>query len=839
MGLVFRLECRAGCLKTQCGRAAHAAQNQLVSTLSKIQRILSLCRDLTPEAWPAILERECGGDADLRKEIERQLAEVRNHSGYIATNDPEMLGPYRIRNRIGEGGMGIVYLAAQRQPIERLVAIKILRNGYRSRDVLARFDAERHALTLMTHPNVARILDAGSTDDHRPYIVMEYVAGVPVIEYCRQRNLTVEQRLKLFIQICDAVQHAHQKGIIHRDLKPSNILVGEDNSNPVPKIIDFGIAKATAQPLTEFTLDTRIGTLLGTPEYMSPEQSELTTLDLDTRTDVYSLGAVLYELLANKPPFDFSGEETPYSEIQRRLREEKPLPPSSYRQDKRVRGELDWITMKALEKQRGLRYASAAELAQDISNYLSDRPIIAGPPSKLRASMKFLRRHWPAAAALTAIAATLAISQIILMHKNRELQWQRDRANIEAAASESVTNFLLGIFKASDPRNPDAGNITARELLDRGREEIDNNTSLTPEVRRRLLIGLGDAYTSLGAHEEAIRSFRQALEIRQGLSPNAEFSLLAKLGMTLELSRRTLEAREVLAQVVSLAKQVPNPDEVTLFNVRRVLASLERDAGNNGAAQRMLETLLRETRISYGDADERTLDIAARLVYVYSSGALFEQALTLSEEMLPLAIDALGQTHPISSYLMGNLGGIYMSLNRWKEAERINRQVYEQLQARFGADAAPTQQALAALAVSLPDRQEGIRLLLDLETQQRNKYGNDSPRLIVTLQDLGWIYIHVPGKETEARRYYDAALALAEKHLGTGHESLHSIYYGIAELHANTGQLKSALAWLHKASADPAMRFRAANDPYFSVLANDPEFLQLLGEFAPWKGDAG
>jgi WD40 repeat protein/serine/threonine protein kinase len=443
-----------------------------------------------PEERSAYLDRACGGDAVLRGRVESLLKAYERVGSFLAgppvagpatlevprpTEGPgTVVGPYKLLQRIGEGGMGLVYMAEQARPVRRLVALKLIKLGMDSRQVLARFGAERQALALMDHPNIARVLDAGATETGRPYFVMELVKGAPITRYCDDRRLTLPERLELFVPVCQAVQHAHQKGIIHRDLKPSNILVAQYDGRPVPKVIDFGVAKATGLRLTEATLYTEFGSVVGTLEYMSPEQAELNQLDIDTRSDVYSLGAILYELLTGSTPLGTERLRAgAFVEMLRIIREEdSPLPSARLstteelpsiaacrqveprRLSALVRGELDWIAMKALEKDRNRRYETANGLAADLRRYLDDEPVTACPPSAWYRFRKFARRNRAALATASVVAAALvAVAVISVMYAvgqaraNREITGLAGRLQTSLAESNrslAIRNFDFG-----------------------------------------------------------------------------------------------------------------------------------------------------------------------------------------------------------------------------------------------------------------------------------------------------------------------------------------------------------------------------------------------------------
>jgi len=448
------------------------------------------------------------------------------------------IGRYKLLQLIGEGGMGLVYLAEQQEPVRRRVALKVVKPGMDSKQVIARFEAERQALALLDHPNIARVFDAGTTETGRPYFVMEYVKGLSLIEHCDREKLSIKERLELFLQVCEAIQHAHQKGIIHRDIKPSNVLVSKEDEKALPKIIDFGVAKALTQPLTERTLFTVQGQLIGTPEYMSPEQVDMAIQDIDIRSDIYSLGVLLYELLAGALPFERKEmEQAGLAEIQRIIREEDPPRPSTRLSSlgkeaesiaesrrtkvamlaKRLHKELEWIPLKAMRKERARRYRTASELADDVQNYLNGAPLIAGPESAVYRVRKFVRRNRALvtgiAAVLVVLAAGVVVSTIFAIGQARardEAVAARDEAERQAKVSRAVVDFLN-----NDVLGRAKGKQTVGDLLDATSENIKGKFEGEGLVEASIRKALGLTYRSLGKYEAAQPHLERALEIRR------------------------------------------------------------------------------------------------------------------------------------------------------------------------------------------------------------------------------------------------------------------------------------------------------------------------------------
>jgi serine/threonine protein kinase/Flp pilus assembly protein TadD len=733
---------------------------------------------LPVEQRAAYLQKACGADGDLRRRVDDLLGAAERAGGFMrqpAVPEPavavrlpptekpgDMIGRYKLLQQIGEGGCGVVYMAEQQEPVRRRVALKVIKVGMDTKRVVARFEAERQALALMDHPNIARVLDAGATDAGRPFFVMELVRGIRITEYCDQEKLSTEQRLDLFIQVCQAVQHAHQKGIIHRDLKPSNILVADHDGVAVPKVIDFGVAKATTdQRLTDKTLFTAFEQFIGTPAYMSPEQARLSGLDIDTRTDIYSLGVLLYELLTGKTPLDqkellASGLD----EMRRTIREKEPVRPSTrlstmleaeltttakHRRTEvprlihQVRGDLDWIVMKALEKDRARRYETANGLALDVQRYLSDEPVVARPPSKLYRFQKLARRNklafGAAAAVFLALAVGLALSNWFFLREKaarREQTLSLRRAEASEKKAQAINEFLTKdlLFQATPEQNAREKKVTMEEVLNIATSNLDHNAEIRqqPEVEATLRLDFGTTYHRLGNLKEADRNLRRAFDLRRReLGPTnlatleAEFSLAEYLeefpreyaeagtlllevwrwrqqllgaehrdtlealqvyGVTLYQTAYVTEAEQIARYLLPICQRTLKPDDPVTIESYTMLAACVSLRGDHAQAELLTREVIRRCERSGANKDARVMRTKDLANYRTTQGDPAE-ADRLMSKAIPSATSEFGPTHPHVLHMQRTLARALAEEGCFVEAETLARQTLEE---RFRQD---------------------------------------------------------------------------------------------------------------------------------------------------------
>ncbi|MHA2099182.1 MAG: tetratricopeptide repeat protein [Candidatus Kariarchaeaceae archaeon] len=682
----------------------------------------------------------------------------------------------RLLQKIGEGGMGIVYLAEQEKPIRRKVAVKIIKHGMDTKEVIARFESERQALAIMDHPNIAKVFYAGFTENSRPYFAIEYVKGIPISEHCEKHRININQRLKLIIKVCEGVQHAHQKAIIHRDLKPSNVLITIQDDQEIPKIIDFGVAKATAQRLTEQMMYTEIGQIIGTPEYMSPEQAEMTGQDIDTRTDVYSLGVILYKLLAGTLPFDAANlRQVGHYAMKNIIREKIPPKPStrvsitlketgnspeSPTQNLpglagELKGDLDWITMMAIEKDRTRRYGSANDLADDIKRYLNNEPIEARPPSVSYLLNKFVRRHRGAVPAMLIIVILIIASLITLSIQNNRTKEKRDRANKEAEKSNQVSEFLVNIFQMSDPSEALGNTITARELLDKGAADIDDKLKDQPEIQSELMNTMGKVYQNLGLYDNAGDLIGKSLKMRRGLFGDNNLDVAA-----------------------------------TLEN----MAILEWNQGNYDSAETHFKESL-DIRLRILGAEN--LEVATslnNLGVLYATQGELKKSESFIRESLALRRKLSDSDHPDLAESINNLGNILYNTGNLDEAEPLYRESLELDRKLLGdnhPDLAISLNNLAALLASKEDFEGAESLYKESLEMRRRLLGAKHPGVATVMNNLGSLNIQ-KGDLNSAEKYYVEALEIRREVLGNEHQYVASTLRGLASVLESMGEYQSA-----------------------------------------------
>jgi len=755
-----------------------------------------------------------------------------------------VIGPYRLTQMLGAGGMGEVWRAEQTEPIHRTVALKLIKTGMDTRAVVARFDSERQALALMEHPNIARVFDAGATAEGRPYFVMEYVHGIPVTDYCDRHRLSIKERLELFMKICEGVQHAHQKAIIHRDLKPSNVLVEEVNGKPVPKIIDFGLAKAMGQRLTEMTLFTEAGAMLGTPDYMSPEQADRNERNIDTRTDVYSLGVILYELLVGELPI--GSRELRAAGIEAMLRkicEQEPLRPSTKIKslgqsakdsaerrregpdslERHLRGDLDWITIRALEKDRLRRYGSASDLAADLQRYLQDQPVSAGPPTAVYRTRKFVRRHrFGVAVALAAIVLLIAFAATMAVQARR-IAKERDRAN-------RIADFMTQMFAVSDPSEALGNAISARTILDTASNEIRAGLAKDPEVQSDLMFTMARTYASLGLYATADTLSSAVLESRQRrLGPDGRKTLESKvqMGWILDREGHDEQAEKLTKQTIAEASRVLGPeDPVTLEGMDRLGVILQRLARFD-EAEKLERQLVEVSTRRFGREDPHTLRAMVSLADAVSFQGRYAEAEGIYREALGIEQRVLGPEHPQTLGTMHNLANRIQEQGRYAEAEALYRQTLAVEQRVLGPEHPDTADSMTALANTFyyqgnaAEAEKSYRAALAI---LQKSLGPDNPSTTRSLEGLANV-MSANGHYAEAEKFERQVLDIRKSKLGPNHTDTLLSEYNIGDILFQEGNLPEAEKFIREAF-DAQSRVLGAENA--DTLASKAELARIL-----------
>jgi len=689
----------------------------------RIKEIFGELCDQSPVERRARLHAISNDDPDLAHDVEvllkhsdtpafdlEDVAQLSSLVGEMADGPiieiprPLRIGMYDIIDQIGQGGMGVVYLAQQHRPLERHVAIKVIRPGMDSRQVLTRFDMERRTLAAMNHPCIAAVHDAGVTDEGRPYFVMQHVQGERITTYCDTHTLTIDERLDLFLNVCEAITHAHQKGVIHRDLKPSNILIEERDGIAVPKVIDFGVAKAMSTPIGEETLHTSPGQLLGTPQYMSPEQTQLDGTHVDTRSDIFSLGALLYELLCGNTPIDAETiRSASFDQVCRMIRETEPVPPSRRIEQlepddamrvaqhrhmsvselvRTLRGELDWITRTAMEKEPQRRYESVSALAADIRRYRRHEPVIAGPMSAGYRMKKFVRRHRGAALATCAVVLAIVGGAAAVFLQARETAREADN-------NRQIVDFLDNLFTTANPTKGLGGtDMSLREFVTLASERLRTDDSLPDEVRASLHNTVGATFAGLGDLDTALSHFRDAWTLYErsiGMADSRPLRVVANLVHALDNLEEDDEALQLGTTWLPFAEETLGPDgyETRMFYTN--MAILYEDLGRFDDAEHYYRTVLDIDQRIEGAIPATWMRSQLNLATFLINQRRIDEGAPLVMDCIAIAEEHYGPDHPETLLTKSNYIVLLERTDRLQEAAAMNLEVIESTRRELGA----------------------------------------------------------------------------------------------------------------------------------------------------------
>ncbi len=826
-----------------------------------------------PEARAAYLDGACGKDTPLRRRVEALLRSAENAGDFLEHPPTDLsisdastmvltgfnekpgdrIGRYKLLQQIGEGGCGVVYMAEQEEPVRRRVALKVIKMGMDTKSVMARFEAERQALALMDHPNIAKVFDAGATETGRPYFVMELVRGIKITDYCDQNNLSTEERLKLFTQVCQAIQHAHQKGIIHRDIKPSNILVtvSDPGSPGCPKVIDFGIAKATTgQRLTDKTVFTAFEQFMGTPAYMSPEQAMMTSLDIDTRTDIYALGVLLYELLTGRTPFDAKELMAFGLDAMRHIiLEQEPARPSTrlstllaadlttvarHRQAEParlgtlLRGDLDWIVMKALEKDRTRRYETANGLAADIQRHLDNEPVVARPPSAGYRFQKLVRRNKLAFAAASAVATALVLGMVgstwqamratraenLQRELRQQAQGNETKAKAEAAKSQQVAQFMKDMLKGVGPSVALGRDTTLlREILDKTVERIGKDLKDQPEVEVELRAILTLTYEELWLFKQREEMARETLRVsrsRLGEEHPAVADALHQIGDARSRLDDQIEAEKFLREAVALKRKTLGNEHASTAASINVLGWVILRQNRFTEAEMLGREALAIRRSQFGNEHRDVADSIYLLGMVMHRQGRLAEAETLHREALAMQRKVLGEEHPTVAESLDELAKLLQVVGKLAESETLHRAALARRRKLFSPDHPEVAESLNNLAAVLKSqgKQAEVETLYREELAVRRKLpGNEHPDLARTLHNLA-LSLRAQGKHSEAdplfreaqelwRLHPDPAIERAKEAVEAEPQNTHR-WHDLGYAHFKAGEWQASLATFEK-----------------------------------------
>ncbi len=855
-------------------------------------RILDEVLELKGPDRTAHLDRTCAGDSKVLRRVEALLAAVEKDDAFL--NEPTItalsdsaktstvegpgahIGPYKLLELIGQGGFGSVFMAQQAVPVRRRVALKIIKLGMDTRQVIARFEAERQALALMDHPNIAKVLDAGATESGRPYFVMELVRGEPVTAYSDRERLTITERLTLFCDICLAVQHAHQKGVIHRDLKPNNVLVTVADAKPIPKVIDFGIAKATASPLTDKTLFTEFRQLLGTPEYMSPEQAEPASRDIDTRSDIYSLGVLLYELLTGTTPFDAHElVAAGYDGMRRILRDQEPQRPSLRLQTllassalvriptpaaeaggskassaidiarrrqlepmpltRALRGDLDWIVLKCLEKDRRRRYETASALAEDVGRYLDHQPVLATPPSAGYKLRKFLRRNRGPVLAGAGFLLLLIGGMVVSFTYWQRAESSRAEEQRQRRQAESITEFVTRALVSSDPVQGGSQDFLVIEAMDQAIEQLDSGElNDQPETEAALRLTISQILNENARSEQALRNARRALEISEALHPGDHPRVARSqkfVAISLLSLGRSSEALLHFEAALEMRQRLfpgDHPDVAeSSTEMARCLETLGRSAE---ALPRQVAALEMLQRLFPGDSPQvaNSLNNVAACLHFLGRSA---DALPKMEAALEMHRRLYPGNHPKVAMCLNNVASCLEYLGRAEEALPHYKMALDMYRGLFEGDhpsVAATLKNWALCLRSLGRWEEALVGLQEALEMTRRLFSGDHPETAASLNSVGSC-LRSMGRAAEALPNHEAALAMLQRLFPGAHPKVARSLNGVALCLQSLGRLEEALTQFETALLMYQQLFQGDHPQTASVLNNAASCLRSLG----------